>query len=112
MSLSAVYLTATTSSSGTAGGDTMTSTLLMVGMLVVMFGALYFFMIRPQRKRDKALKAQVEKMAVGDTIVTIGGVVGTIANMQDDNVTIATSVAHTMITFKKSAVNTVVPRQQ
>lgn len=81
-------------------------------MLVVMFGALYFFMIRPQRKRDKELKAQVEKMAVGDTIVTIGGVVGTIANIQDDNVTIATSVAHTMITFKKSAVNTVVPRQQ
>ncbi len=112
MSLSAVYLTATTSSSGTTGGDTMTSTLLMVGMLVVMFGALYFFMIRPQRKRDKELKAQVEKMAVGDTIVTIGGVVGTIANIQDDNVTIATSVAHTMITFKKSAVNTVVPRQQ
>jgi len=79
----------------------------MVGVLVVM----YFFTIRPNRKKDKALKEQLSKMAVGDSIVTIGGIVGTIANIKDDEVTISTSVAHTMMTFKKNAINTVTKRE-
>ncbi|NLW89602.1 MAG: preprotein translocase subunit YajC [Clostridiaceae bacterium] len=82
--------------------------LLMSGAFVFV---IYFFMIRPQRKRDKELKAQVNSMTVGDRIVTIGGVVGTIANIRDDEITIATSIANTMITFKKTAIGSVVKKE-
>ena len=111
MLFSSLMLTATTTAATTAGADWQSSA-LMIGLLVVVFGFMYFFTIRPQRKRDKELKAQVAKMAVGDTVVTIGGLVGTIANIQDDNVTMTTSVAHTMVTYKKSAISTIIPRQQ
>ena len=108
--LLSTLLTVTTTAA--AGATDWTSNALMIGLLVVVFGFMYFFTIRPQRKRDKELKAQVAKMAVGDTVVTIGGLVGTIANIQDDNITVTTSVAHTMVTYKKSAISTILPRQQ
>ena len=111
MLFSSLLLTATTAATSSTGTD-WTSNALMIGLLVVVFGFMYFFTIRPQRKRDKELKAQVSKMTVGDTVVTIGGLVGTIANIQDDNVTMTTSVAHTMVTYKKSAISTIIPRQQ
>lgn len=111
MFFSSLLLTATPAATGTVPPD-WTSNALMIGLLVVVFGFMYFFTIRPQRKRDKDLKAQVAKMTVGDTVVTIGGLVGTIANIQDDNITVTTSVAHTMVTYKKSAISTILPRQQ
>jgi preprotein translocase subunit YajC len=110
--LFSTLLTATSAASGTTTGSDWTGNALMIGLLVVVFGLMYFFTIRPQRKRDKDLKAQVAKMSVGDTVVTIGGLVGTIANITDDNVTMTTSVAHTMVTYKKTAINTIIPRQQ
>ena len=84
-------------------------------MTIVSFGGIfvvmYFLMIRPQRKKDKALKEQMSKMIVGDKVVTIGGITGTIANIKDDEVTISTSVAHTMVTFKKSSISSVQKRE-
>jgi preprotein translocase subunit YajC len=110
MLLSTLALTATSAATGTAAGTDMLSSYLMIGFLILVFVAMYFITIRPQRKRDKELKSQIGKMAVGDTVVTIGGVVGVVANIKDDEVTITTSVAHTMITFKKSSINNIVPR--
>ena len=69
---------------------------------------MYFLLIRPQRKKEKKLREQINAMVVGDNVVTIGGVVGRVVNIKDDEVTISTSVANTLVTFKKSAVNTVV----
>ncbi len=111
--LTTVLLTATSAAAETeAAANPLLSNLMLPILVVGLLAVMYFTTIRPQRKRDKDLKAQMSKMAVGDTVVTIGGLVGTIANIQDDNVTITTSVAHTMVTFKKSAINSVVPRQQ
>lgn len=108
-----MLLTATTGTDVTGAEiDPMTNTLMMGGFILILVVAMYFFTIRPQRKRDKELKEQVSKMAVGDQVVTIGGVTGTIANIKEDEVTISTSVAYTMITFKKSAINTVIPREK
>lgn len=112
MLLTNLFLAAATkvpSSSTLFGLDT--GSLMMVVLLVGVFGLMYVFTIRPQRKRDKELKSQVSKMAVGDTVVTIGGLVGTVANIQDDNVTLTTSIAHTMVTYKKSSISTIIPRQ-
>jgi len=76
--------------------------------LVLMFALMYFLMIRPQKKKEKALKEQISQMAVGDKCVTVGGIVGKVANIKDDEVTIQTSVGNTLITVRKSAVNTII----
>lgn len=75
--------------------------------LVLMFGLMWLLMIRPQKKKEKALKELISSMTVGDQVLTIGGVVGRIVNIRDDEVTISTSVANTLITFKKSAISSV-----
>jgi len=98
---------------GLAGmnGEAMGS-LMSLGLLVLMFVGFYFFFIRPQKKKDKELKEQMSKLAVGDRVVTIGGLVGFVANIKDDQVTISTSAANTLVTYTKSAIQTVVKRDQ
>lgn len=87
-------------------GDTG-SILGMLAPFALLFVVMYFLMIRPQKKKEKALKEQLSRMRVGDKVMTIGGIVGRIASMTEDEVTIYTSVANTMMTFKKSAISTV-----
>ena len=94
-----------------AGGEMMGS-FMSLGLLVLMFVVFYFILIRPQRKKDKELKEQMRKLAVGDRVVTIGGLVGFVANIKDDQVTISTSAANTLVTFTKSAIQSVVKRDQ
>lgn len=79
----------------------------MVLPLGLMFGLMYFLMIRPQKKKEKALREQINAMAVGDKCLTIGGILGKVVNIKDDEVTIQTSVANTLITVKKSAISNV-----
>jgi preprotein translocase subunit YajC len=76
--------------------------------LALMFGLMYLLLIRPQKKKEKKLREQINSMVVGDNVVTIGGIVGRVVNLKDDEVTISTSVANTLITFKKSSINTVI----
>ncbi len=88
-----------------------TSTLGSLGGLILplalMFGLMYFLMIRPQKKKEKALREQINAMAVGDKCLTIGGILGKVVNIKDDEVTVQTSVANTLITVRKSAISTV-----
>ncbi|MEI6603137.1 MAG: preprotein translocase subunit YajC [Clostridia bacterium] len=75
---------------------------------VVVFGAMIFFLfIRPQKKREKEAKAMIAALVVGSKIVTIGGVVGTVVHVGDDEVTIETSVEKTQLVFLKSAISTI-----
>lgn len=81
-----------------------------VGM-IALFGAIMYFMIYlPQKKRDKKLKEQMDKLCIGDKVVTIGGLVGIVARITEDDVTIYTSAANTPVTYTKAAIQTVVPR--
>ncbi|MCR4689177.1 MAG: preprotein translocase subunit YajC [Saccharofermentans sp.] len=101
---------------GASTGDTLTNNDMMgsiysIGLLVIMFVVFYFVLIRPQRKRDKELKQQMEKLSVGDKVATIGGLVGFVAQIKDNEVTIATSAANTLVTFTKSSIQTVIKRE-
>jgi preprotein translocase subunit YajC len=97
----------TAAPSSATGGMDLNSILGLVVPLALMFGLMWLLLIRPQKKKEKALRAQISAMVVGDTVVTIGGVVGKIVNIKDDEVTVSTSVANTLMTFKKSAINTI-----
>lgn len=83
----------------------------MLGMflpLILVMGIMYFLMIRPQKKKEQALRDQLNQMKVGDDVITIGGIVGRVFSIQEDEVTIATSVYKTHLTFKKSAINHII----
>ena len=61
----------------------------MVGAIiwmVVLFGIMYFLMLRPQKKEQKRLQAMLNDMEVGDSIVTTGGFYGVIIDMTDEDV--------------------------
>jgi len=67
--------------SAEGGGEgNMTSSLLMMGAIVVVF---YFFMIRPQMKQRKELQKFRNEMQKGDKVMTMGGVHGKIADIQE-----------------------------
>jgi preprotein translocase subunit YajC len=74
--------------------------LIMLVMIVVVF---YFFMIRPQMKKQKELKKFRENLAVGDKVVTIGGIHGKILEVADSTVLVKSE--GTKIRFEKSAIS-------
>ena len=61
----------------------------MVGAIVwmvVLFGIMYFLMLRPQKKEQKRLQAMLNDMEVGDSIVTTGGFYGVVVDMTEEDV--------------------------
>ena len=52
-----------------------------IAYIVALFAIFYFLFIRPQKKKDKELKEMRDSLAVGDTIVTIGGIVANVAKI-------------------------------
>lgn len=66
------------------GGSSLTP-LLMIGM---MFVIIYFFMIRPQVKRQKELTTYRNSLQKGDKVITTGGIYGKIADVKDNVVTV------------------------
>ncbi len=58
--------------------------------IVIMFVVFYFMLIRPQKKQQKAMKAMLDALAVGDKVVSIGGIHGKIVKMKDDTVVLET----------------------
>ena len=83
-------------------GNEMTSTIIM---LVLMFGMLYFFMIRPENKRKKEAQNMRDSLTVGDEITTIGGITGTICAVKENTIVIETGADRVRIEFTKWAVS-------
>lgn len=57
-------------------------------MMILIFVVFYFFMIRPQSKRQKEIKKQREAMKAGDKVVTSGGIYGKVKDIKENTVTI------------------------
>lgn len=79
--------------------------------LVVMIALFYFMLIRPQKKKEKQTKAMLDALKVGDSVTTIGGIVGKVLKIKDDKVCIEIgdrTHKHPM-TIKREAIATVVP---
>ena len=95
---------------GQPAGYSQMDLIMGVGM-IALFGAIMYFMIYlPQKKRDKKLKEQMDKLCIGDKVVTIGGLVGVVARIEEETVTIYTSAANTPVSYTKAAIQTVIPR--
>ena len=86
------------------GGDLM-AFLPMVAIFVV----FYFLLIRPQQKKAKEAKAMLEALAKGDEVVTAGGVLGRIAKLGDQYVTVEIA-SNTEITVQRGAISQLLPK--
>jgi preprotein translocase subunit YajC len=71
--------------------------------LVLMVAIFYFLLIRPQQRRARQQRDLVGSLDVGDEVVTIGGIYGHIAEMDDDSITLDVG-GGTRIRFVKQAV--------
>jgi len=73
--------------------------------LVLIFVVFYFFMIRPQQKKQKDREALLNDIKRGDRIVTIGGIHGTVAGIETEKKTVLVQVADNVkIKFERSAI--------
>ena len=85
--------------------DPLASLILPIG-LVVLF---YFFLIRPQSKRQKEHRQMVSELQKGEEVITSGGILGKITEVNDDFITleIAKDVS---LNIQKNAVQTIMPK--
>ena len=80
-------------------------TFLPMVLIVVVF---YFFLIRPQRKKDKKVKEMLNALKVGDRVCTIGGMYGTITNIRDEStITLALGPQEVPVVFARWAIRSV-----
>ena len=79
-----------------------TSIWTMLIFVVLLFGLMYFVMIRPQRKRQKEHQQLVEELKRGDRVVTAGGIYGAVESISEDSVTIKVESGATMRVAKGS----------
>ena len=75
-------------------------------ILVVMIAMIYFMMIRPEQKRKKEPQNLRDSLAVGDEIVSIGGITGTVCAVKENTIVIESGADRVRIEFTKWAVST------
>jgi preprotein translocase subunit YajC len=99
---------AQTAPAAAAGGD-MTSSLMSMLPLVLMFVVLYFIMIRPQMRKQKEHRAMIDALAKGDEVVTAGGMLGKVSSISEGyiHVQVANGVE---VQMQRSAVVQVLPK--
>ena len=85
---------------GSAGMGSMLIT------LVLMLAVFYFMLIRPENKRKKEAEQMRSSVKTGDKITTIGGIVGTVVNVKENNLVIETGADQVRIEIAKWAMST------
>jgi preprotein translocase subunit YajC len=79
----------------------------MIGQFILLGGIMvvfYFFMIRPQQKKQKDQKLFREKLSIGDDVVTLGGCYGKVVQVNDDTIVLDVDRG-VKLTFTKDAIS-------
>lgn len=87
--------------------DKLIATLVSLWPIIVMLIVFYFFLVRPQKKRDKETKDMLNSLKVGDNITTIGGLCGKIVVIRDDVLTIEVGKDKVKLVYERWAVRDV-----
>ena len=87
---------------GVPAGAGMGRTIIM---LVLMLAIFYFMLIRPENKRKKEAEQMRSSVKKGDQITTIGGVIGTVVDVKENNIVLETSADQVRIEFAKWAIS-------
>ena len=84
------------------------SSLLQLAPLVLMFAAMYFLLIAPQRKKQKEHEKMLTRLQPGDEVVTTGGIYGTITSVKDDRFVVRIGENNAKVEVGKGFISTVV----
>lgn len=90
-----------------SGAATIVSLLGSLLPMILIFVVFYFFLIRPQRKKDKQVKDMLANLKNGDRVCTIGGIYGTIINIKDDTITLSVGNDNVKLVFARWAIRNV-----
>ena len=90
------------------GGESP-SMLPMIFTMVLIFGVMYFMVIRPQSKRTKQHRALVAGLAQGDEVLASGGMVGRIIDVADQFVTLEVA-KEVQVKVQRQSVSAVLPK--
>lgn len=93
----------------TAAGTDGTSFLMIIVIYAAIFGLLYLFLIRPKSKRQKQDQKMRESLEIGDEITTIGGIMGRVIAIRDDEdaIIIETGSDRIKMKLKRWSISTV-----
>lgn len=91
---------------GTAAAGGSTNPVSMILILALMFGVMYFVMIRPQKKKQKEEEAMRDNVQIGDDITTIGGIMGKVVSVKEDCLVIETGADRNKMRIARWAVST------
>ena len=96
------FMWALMSPAGAEGGES--NPLSMIFLMVPIFAIFYFLIIMPQRKQQKERQKMLDAVKKGDEVVTVGGIIGTVAGMKNDTVILKVD-DNVKLKVQKSAVN-------
>lgn len=89
-----------------------TSTIYTIVYMVALFAIFYFLFIRPQKKKEKQLDELRSSLQVGQMVITIGGMVATVAKVEDEVVILEVGANRTKMPFKKWAIASVEEKKE
>lgn len=95
----------TAASPATAESMQQMSLVSSIVMMVIVFGLMYFIMIRPQKKKEKEAKEMRDNLQIGDEVTTIGGITGIVVRKTEDTVVIETGGDRSKIRVKIWAIS-------
>ncbi len=81
--------------------------LLPIGMLAI----FYFFAIRPQKKKEKEINSMRDSVSVGDDVITIGGILGKVVTVKEDQVILEVGSTKTRLELTRWAIGSVVNKK-
>jgi preprotein translocase subunit YajC len=102
-----ILLMASSSTTNSTSGNSS-----YVILMVVLIAVMYFMMIRPQKKRQKEEQEMRSSLEIGDEIITIGGIVGKVVTIREQDIVIETGADRTKMKIQRWAVNTNVTKTE
>ena len=87
---------------GTPQGRGPNFLILMLATIAI----FYFFMIRPQQKKEKQRKKLISELKPGDKVLTVGGMYGVVDSIKENDILVVKVDKNTKIEFARSAINT------
>jgi len=92
-----------------AAGAQQGSLLSILPMLIIFVAMFYFLLIRPQSKRAASQRKLMDNLALGDEVLTVGGVIGRVTKLRDNYIALSIGKDLEMI-FQKNAIASVLPK--
>jgi len=82
----------------------MESLLPFIILIALLFVVFYFFMIRPQRQRQKEFRKMMEELRRGDRVITAGGIFGIVDEIMEDSVVLKLEDGETRMRVLKQSI--------